>query len=244
MNIRNPSTRNLSIVAACCWSALVLGPSSALAEAPHHGAVERAFACAEAHKDLAASFTLTFKRTGEHGVAARYSAGSDEWAPVPGVADRFGPEAEKDLVKAWDDMKERYGSPGGLVPRDIAATITEPVFLEETTAEYIFSFVPGPGEDQKPMSDKMIAALERRFRVDRATSCMTGFSMISTGPFKPAPIATIEVFEFVLRLSTVEGSGIPLITSFHSSVKGKALFKAFDESSKVTISDVEIPPDS
>jgi hypothetical protein len=232
--------QDLSIVAACCWSALVLTGSSALAEASHHGAVERAFACAEAHTDLAASLTLTFERTGEHAVAARYSAGTDEWAPVPGVADRFGPDAEKDLVKAWDDMKERYGSRGGLVPRDIRATITEPVFLEETAVEYIFSFVPGPGEDRKPMSDTMIDALETRFRVDRATSCMTGFSMISTGAFKPAPIATIEVFELVLRLSKVEQSGIPLITGFRSAVKGKALFKAFDESSQVTISDVEI----
>ncbi len=206
--------------------------------------MERAFACAEEHKDLAASFTLTFERTGEHAVSARYNVGSDEWVPVEGVADGFGPDAEKDLVKAWDDMKERYGSVGGLVPRDIRTTITEPVFLEETQSEFIFSFVPGAGEDEKPMSDAMIAALERRFTVDRATSCMTGFSMISTGAFKPAPIATIEVFEFVLRLRSSAKSGIPLISSFRSSAKGKALFKAFDESSLVTISDVEILPEA
>lgn len=199
-------------------------------------ALEKAIACSEENQSLAASFTLKFERSGQAVVSERYTVGTHDWAPVEGAASEF----DKDIAKAWNDIKEQYGRIGGLVPRDISSTVKDLVFIEETDGGLVYSFTPGPREGQKPMSDTMIEALDRRFTIDRATMCMAGLTMKSTTSFKPAPIATIERFEISWQLAKTEIAPIPLVTGFSSSAAGTALFRKFDEYTQVTVSDVEI----
>lgn len=209
-----------------------------------HGAPEdalrKAVECAERYETLAASFTLTFERSGQPRISERYDVAANEWSFIDGNKD----DLDKDVRKAWKGMQEQFGRVGGLVPKDIAATVTEPVLVDATDDTLVYSFVPGAAEGEKPMSEDMIDALERRFIVDRATGCMSGLSMISTRAFKPAPIATITSFRFVQVFERPAASPIPLITGFRSSASGTALFKAFDESSVMTISEIEVLPGS
>lgn len=199
-------------------------------------ALEQAISCSKKYKDLPASFTLTYAPSAASPVAARYDVETDQWTMVFGDPDALDREA----ADGFAGIKDEVGKRGGLVPQDVFATLNDLVLLEETEAFLVYSFTPGPDEDGDPMPEAMIEALDRRFVIDRASMCMSGMSMMSTMPFKPASVAKVDEFEFTYEFSQPEASPIPLLSTFRTRAKGSAMFQQFDDSVVVSISDVVI----
>lgn len=205
--------------------------------------VRQAVACAAENAALVSQFTLTFTRDSSPAIAGRYHVDSDTWTTVPGNQQDLN-DLDDEVVEAWADVREEFGRRGALLRDDIAVRITQPVLIEETNEILVYSFVPGAKEGDRKLSDEMIEALDRRFVVDRKTGCMIGLSLKSTRPFKPALLASIEHFDFVWTFLPRGDSSVPLIASFKSSARGRALFMSFDESTTVTISDVQLASSS
>lgn len=201
--------------------------------------VRQAVQCAAENASLVANFTLTFDRTGAPSIVGRYNVASDTWSTVPGRPQNLE-DLDDEVVKAWADVQEEFGRKGALIPDDIAIRVTQPVLIEETDETRVYSFVPGAKEGDRTLSRAAIEALERRFVVDRASGCMTGLFLQSTRSFRPALLANIDYFDFIWTFAPLAGSPIPLIASFTSTAKGRALFKSFDEDTNVTISDVQL----
>lgn len=197
--------------------------------------LEKAIACAVENKDLAASFTLDFTRHGAS-VSHRYDARSEEWTFLSGKLNSL----KKDGRKSFEEVSQTMGRKGGLVPKDISDTVESLTFLEETDEAFVYIFEPSAAEGEDPMPSAMVEALDRRFLVDKETLCMSGLSMVSAKGFKPSAIVKIDTFEFAYDFKRPDGSPIPLIAGFQSAATGSALFKAFDDETRVIISDVEI----
>jgi hypothetical protein len=197
--------------------------------------LEKAIACASENKNLRASFTLDFTRHGAS-VSHRYDARSEEWTFLSGQLNAL----KKDGRMSFEEVSQELGQTGGLVPKDISDTVESLTYLEETEDAFVYVFQPGAAEGEDPMPPAMVEALDRHFLVDKETLCMSGLSMISAKSFKPSAIVKIETFEFAYEFKKTAGSPIPLIAGFQSAATGSALFRDFDDETRVTISDVEV----
>lgn len=242
-----PHARRLVSIFAGASCALGLGlaglpaaaqiPMKARAEAKQRPEVlQKAIDCSKTYAELDASFTMTFLQSGQAPVSERYDAPSKRWTPVAGAASVLDSEA----AEGFAEVKEDVGRPGGLVPEDIFEALTEPELIEETEDLLVYTFVPGAEEDEDPMPQGMVKVLQRRFVIDRATMCLAGMSMIAMRPFKPAPIVKLNKFEFAYEFNKPAGSPIPLVSEFRTIAKGRAMFRKFDESVTVQISDVVV----
>ncbi len=226
----------LAFFSAAAAESVAFGDAEA-AKAEFVAAAEQA----KARADQRWAFTLTYTDLPENKTYRvrfdpRLPAG-ERWTPIEPAADALSKEERKVLknISRNDDADD------GLVYDGLSDFAADAEVLRADAREAAFRIAV----DDPEMAPEMKAALSATATLDRAAGHVTAIEIISTKPFKPAPVAKIEKMRQLHRFAPVGPDRLVMLVSAVSEAKGKAMFKAFDEKADMAYSDfeaVDAPP--
>jgi len=107
--------------------------------------------------------------------------------------------------------------------------------IEETESLLIYKFNPLPEDEE---DKKIMPFLKGKLYIKKTDHTITKIELRNIKAFKPAPIAKIKSFNMQIELQQLaDGSVVP--SSIANEVSGRALFKRFEEKSKISYSEIE-----
>jgi hypothetical protein len=165
-------------------------------------------------------------------------------------------QRQKDLQKMAEKGKE-MAPDRDLVIKDPKKLLNDSArFEREEGASYVFSFQPAPGSfdfgggegkdnDEKPKAKKdkggndFASHLKGEMFISKDDQRLTGVRFFAPESFKPVAVAKIKHFEIVMDIAPAWPDG-PLVTTHQTvEVRGKALFKKFEQLTTISNSGFE-----
>ena len=220
----------------------------------------------EGQEDLRFAFRSTTQVTGEDfPITYTYDpakTGKERWNLISPSAQDGAKMREKILKSLYKSDEVPEGSDKtpldapdtSLLVHDIHNLIGDTAhYAREDDKEMVFAFTPRQGQagfeagdneadskekqEKKGKPDRLSRYLSGEVTIDKAAKRFVRVRIYAKQSFKPAAVAKIKVLEISMRLAPLWDGGPLAQVEQNSHIKGKALFKKFDETSHTVNSD-------
>lgn len=222
------------VSAAAFLAAMSLSPSFA---EDAHALLEKAATEAEARAKDRYAFTVVYEDLAEGGGKTftlrfdpRLPSGKRWVALKPAEA-----ELGKDERKRFKNLKKSDEADGNLIYDGLKASTSAAKLVSEDEERAVFE---APIRDKKT-PEAIAKAISMTITLDKKGGYVREVALKSREPFKPAPVARVDVMEQTQRYEPLSPGGQALLRSSVSVASGEAMFKKFNSRVRMDYRDFE-----